>query len=296
VTIFYPDISAYEAGIAISGPAVCIKATEGTGWLNQDYAPAMARAKAAGTFAFAYHFLHAGNAAAQAAWCHQHAGSTPLMIDWEPATGSSPSVADATGFTDAYRALGGTVHLAYFPHWYWHDYLGSPPLSLIASRGLHLVSSDYTSYSDGGPGWAPYGGMTPAVWQYTDAQQYGGQPCDFNAWKGTLAEFEALVGGKAPPPPPPLPKGPAFPYPAADYLGTPSPDPHCHSGYWGGPDQVNVHTWQAKMHDRGWVIAMDGRYGPASEGVARLFQAEKGLAADGKVGPVTWAATWTAPL
>jgi glycosyl hydrolase family 25/putative peptidoglycan binding protein len=294
MTIYYPDISAYQAGVNLSGvSAVCIKATEGTGWLSSDYGPALARAKVAGAYAFAYHFLHAGNTAAQATWCHSHTGATPLMIDAEPTTGSSPSIPDITGFTDAYRKLGGVVHLVYLPRWWWQQ-LGSPPLTLLASRSLHLVSSDYTPYSDTGPGWSPYGGMTPAIWQYTDAQNLNGQSCDFNAYRdGTLAELKALISGSSPPPPPDVPP---FPYPATDYLGQPSQNPHCHSGYYGGPDQVNVHTWQSRMHDRGWVITADGHYGPQSASVCRLFQAEKSLAVDGLVGSATWRATWTAPL
>lgn len=58
----------------------------------------------------------------------------------------------------------------------------------------------------------------------------------------------------------------------------------------------DVRTWQARMRQRGWAIAADGVYGPASRTAAMKFQTEKGLAADGIVGPRTWAATWTAPV
>jgi peptidoglycan hydrolase-like protein with peptidoglycan-binding domain len=51
------------------------------------------------------------------------------------------------------------------------------------------------------------------------------------------------------------------------------------------------------MHDRGWTITVDGNksgpqygYGPQSKGVCVAFQREKGLKADGIVGPVTWSA------
>ena len=54
--------------------------------------------------------------------------------------------------------------------------------------------------------------------------------------------------------------------------------------------------WQGQMAARGWTIAVDDLYGGESEGVARQFQAEKGLAVDGIVGPDTWAAAWTAPI
>lgn len=72
-----------------------------------------------------------------------------------------------------------------------------------------------------------------------------------------------------------------------DYLGRGHNDRH--------PD---VKVWQQKMRDRGWssIGAADGIFGPKSEAAARAFQQEKGLTADGKVGPRTWAATWTAPV
>lgn len=55
-------------------------------------------------------------------------------------------------------------------------------------------------------------------------------------------------------------------------------------------------TWQHHMAKRGWSIAVDDIYGPQSERVCEAFQSEKGLAVDGIVGPITWGATWTAPI
>jgi len=57
-----------------------------------------------------------------------------------------------------------------------------------------------------------------------------------------------------------------------------------------------VKTWQTKMKSRGWSITVDGIYGPDSEKVCLQFQKEKGLPADGIVGPVTWRATWEEPV
>jgi Putative peptidoglycan binding domain/N-acetylmuramoyl-L-alanine amidase len=111
-----------------------------------------------------------------------------------------------------------------------------------------------------------------------------------------------MAGGQpAPPQPQPSPpkpgeSAPPFPYPASDYLGQPSPDPHCHSGFYGGVDTQNVRTWQQQMASRGWNIGVDGQYGPQSEDVCRQFQAEKGLGVDGLVGPQTWSMTWTAQV
>lgn len=214
MTIFYPDISSFQAGISLkTALAVACKVTQGFTYVNPDYNRARMNAAANGTFFFAYHFLTQGNAAAQALWCHDHTGSTPLMVDFEPTTGSRPSLIDCLAFIDAYRKLGGVVHLVYLPHWYWQQ-LGSPSLSALASLGVNLVSSQYTGYGNNGPGWAPYGGMTPIVWQYSDSIRFNGFNVDFNAFKGsgsndiakTLAEFKSVVlTGKMPAPPVPKP-------------------------------------------------------------------------------------------
>lgn len=58
----------------------------------------------------------------------------------------------------------------------------------------------------------------------------------------------------------------------------------------------DIRTWQARMSVRGWVIAVDGIYGPQSAGVCRRFQMEKHLQVDGLVGPLTWNASWQAPI
>lgn len=58
----------------------------------------------------------------------------------------------------------------------------------------------------------------------------------------------------------------------------------------------NVRTWQARMAQRGWTIAVDGVFGPQTRSVCVKFQREKGLEVDGIVGPHTWAAAWTMPV
>lgn len=58
----------------------------------------------------------------------------------------------------------------------------------------------------------------------------------------------------------------------------------------------DISTWQQQMATRGWRLAVDGVYGPASEAIAEAFQQEKGLTSDGIIGPQTWAAAWTASV
>ena len=302
MTVYFPDVSAFQKGISLNGaPAAAIKSTESTNWTSSDYSAAIGRARSAGCFAMAYHFLHSGNPAGQAAHAYAVVGKTPLMLDAEPTGSSRPGMGDVTGFIDAYRRLGGVVNLVYFPNWYWGQ-IGRPSLAPLASRKCALWSSAYTSYTDAanGQGWQPYGGLTPQVWQHSDAHPFNGQKVDWNAYRGTLDQLKALAGGGAPRPPAavvvPGGKAPAFPYASGHYLGQPSSSPYCHSGYYGGADTTNVHTWQAQMARRGWKIAQDGQFGPGSETVARAFQSEKGLGVDGQVGPATWAASWTTPV
>jgi peptidoglycan hydrolase-like protein with peptidoglycan-binding domain len=145
-------------------------------------------------------------------------------------------------------------------------------------------------------------GRVPAMnlgpWSRPALVQYQVTSIDWDFWNGTAAELAAFWGTAARPVPQPQPvphPAPAFPYPAGDYLGLDSRDPHCHSGFYAA-DQPHVRAWQQRMKARGWTISVSGQFGADSDRVARAFQQEKGLAADGKVGPVTWRAAWADPV
>lgn len=125
---------------------------------------------------------------------------------------SKPTVPMMLAFVDAYRAKGGIMYDAYLPHWYW-ELLGRPSLQGFIDRHMFLTSSSYTTYSDKGPGWEPYGGMHPQKWQYTDD---GPGHQDWNAFKarsgsvtGAVAELRSLwhTGRREPAP---KPAGPPF--------------------------------------------------------------------------------------
>ncbi|WP_067886294.1 peptidoglycan-binding domain-containing protein [Actinomadura chibensis] len=58
----------------------------------------------------------------------------------------------------------------------------------------------------------------------------------------------------------------------------------------------DVEVWQEKMKSRGWIIDVDGKYGPQSESKCKKFQTEKGIQATGVVDADTWGKTWTAPV
>ncbi|MEV4454423.1 peptidoglycan-binding protein [Microbispora sp. NPDC049633] len=52
---------------------------------------------------------------------------------------------------------------------------------------------------------------------------------------------------------------------------------------------------QRQLNKRGWKLAVDGIFGPATDHAVRVFQDHHGLTIDGAVGPLTWAALWNAP-
>jgi GH25 family lysozyme M1 (1,4-beta-N-acetylmuramidase) len=273
MTIFYPDVSSYQAGISFAGCVIAMaKATENDDYINPDYAGAKVRAAGAGAYFCAYHFLHAGNGAGQASYAYGAVGSeVPLMIDCEPAYGpngviaSAPQISDAVDFINEYRALGGKTYLLYLPHWYWQGNLGQASLASVINLGMLLVSSDYTDYSDAGPGWAPYGGMTPVIWQYTSSATLDGVTnVDMNAYQGTLANFQAQVTTGAP-------------------SGT---EPTLVEGDTGPA----VETLQTRLNVWGAKLTVDGDFGLLTLAAVKAFQTEQKLTVDGVVGALTWAA------
>ena len=51
-----------------------------------------------------------------------------------------------------------------------------------------------------------------------------------------------------------------------------------------------VFTLQHLLRGHGFTVVADGRFGPATEADVRVFQSDHGLAVDGVVGRITWAA------
>lgn len=102
-----------------------------------------------------------------------------------------------------------------------------------------------------------------------------------------------INGGK----PAPKPSAPTFPLPKGHWYGVESRNPKNHSGYY-AKDRPGIKQWQSQMLKRGWrgIGKADGIFGPASQKVARQFQAEKKLRVDGAVGAETWGASWSAPV
>lgn len=198
VTIIFPDVSEYNGAYNFTGAPValaraCIGNVRDRLWDTNKL-----NASLKGVPLAAYAFLNAPSLGVsvnvQADFAFAVVGaSTPMMIDVEPNRGACASFADVMSFADRYRSHGGICHLCYLPRWAWQGNMGSPNLVPLEQAGIHLVSSNYTTYTDYGLGWSPYGGVAPIQWQFTD--NLNGTHADGNAYKGTAAEWWAMASG-----------------------------------------------------------------------------------------------------
>ena len=194
--IEFPDVSNHTPVSLVGAPACIAKATEGTTFTDTFYTWHRGQAVAMGIPFAAYHWVNTADLAGQAAHAYQVVGpGTPVMWDAEAAGSTVPRLLE---LTSRYRGLGGVASLVYLPRWWWRDHLGAPDLRPLADAGLALISSDY----DNAPpdGWAPYGGVTPAVWQFTSTRPFNGRLCDFNRYPGTVEQLRALFAGTPTPP------------------------------------------------------------------------------------------------
>jgi peptidoglycan hydrolase-like protein with peptidoglycan-binding domain len=144
--------------------------------------------------------------------------------------------------------------------------------------GIPLVRLSAQQAQGGGTG----------VCQHIDLGAAGGGHVDCGSGF-PMDEVLAMAGGTpgaapAPTPPPPAAVGAAPPWPGR-YLQYPP--------LMQGTD---VTQYQRQMASRGWTITADGQFGPQSSDVTLSFQREKGMTADGIVGPDTWNAAFTAPV
>jgi len=193
MTIHFPDLSHFKTPPLDGAVALITKATQGTSFVDATYAPYKADAGRQGIPFAGYHWVDTSDLGAQAALAWRVMGGVPCMWDAEANGATVPRLLD---LTDRFRALGGNPRMVYLPHWWWQDHLGSPDLRPLHDAGLALVSSAYprSGYTEQGVGWLPYGGVYPAIWQYTDAHPFNGQAVDFNAFKGTVDDLRVLWG------------------------------------------------------------------------------------------------------
>lgn len=165
----------------------------------------------------AYHYVWTSAAHDQAATVADMIGdkSVPVILDSENGSSTEGQNWDVA---QALRKLGYKVILNYFPEWYWTQ-IGKPKLRLgplwsskyVAGTGFGsaLYGKVPASYWDG------YGGQDVAILQFTSKAKIAGQIVDASAFRGTMAELEALFGSKASPTPTPAVKMAPYPGPVA---------------------------------------------------------------------------------
>lgn len=107
--------------------------------------------------------------------------------------------------------------------------------------------------------------------------------------RGEILERARVIRGLAPATP-----APSFPLRSNEFYALRARSSH--NGYTSSADRNNLRTWQQRMRERGWRLAVDGFFGPETDRVLRQFQAEKGLTADGLLGPESWGAAWILPV
>lgn len=318
MTIFTLDVSNhdYDRGpinwqsVRGAGIEVAIaKASEGdpAGYHYTDpwFVRAVTDANAAGLALMGgYHCLAAGDVTSinrQVDWLISRAGEVGgvakgwWMLDIEPFTeltsrGMAPRLSDVLAFESRWMSLTGQPIAHYLPHWYWTQW-GSPDLSAI--RGP-VVSSNYPVTAtmafdqlyardggDSGPGWAPYGGKTPTLWQFGSSNAVPGVVgnCDANAFKGTLDQLIPLLGGVRLVSTPPTPITPVS---GGDPIM--SALPTLQQGSL-GPTVKNL---QALLNTHGYGLAVDGQFGPLTRGATVKFQTAMHIGVDGIVGQHTW--------
>lgn len=180
---------------------VFLKATEGAGFVDSEFAANLAEARAAGLLVGAYHYVRSNaSAAAQVANVQRVVPrDVPVIPDVEANSGGIGLVHD---IVNRLRAAGYSVPLSYIPRWYWQQ-LGSPSLAglppLWSSRYPdNIVGSIADEWADvPAHYWNGYGGLQVAILQFTSSVRIAGhQPLDANAFRGTRDQLAALLGSE----------------------------------------------------------------------------------------------------
>lgn len=240
MTLFYPDCSNnnwattqdalnFLKQLVPEGfSGICHKVSEGS-YYEDPYWPTVKHWCIANNLpVIGYHYVTTDDPAAQARTWLTNQGGTEAMLDWE---NNSGDLANLTAVVDAFNTAGVTIQMGYYPRWYWNQ-MGGGTLADLAEAlvssgypdGTGYASTIYTnSGANTGPGWAPYGGTTPAAWQFTDRADIAGFAVDCNAYPG--ADLSDLFGATAATAPAPRPPGPTIASPDADKATAPQAAP-----------------------------------------------------------------------
>lgn len=183
-------------------------------------------------------------------------------------------------------------------HQKFYDQVHSSDATL-KSQQQFLISRGYDLGTYGADGvWGPKTEAAIKAYQ-TFLRKYGYTGEADGIWgDGTQAahsKFYAELNGSST-------STPAFPLPNHQWFGPEAGGDNSISGWYS--HNADLRVFQQRMADRGWPITVDGLYGPKgattptgnTAEVVVAFQKEKGLTADGLIGPTTWKAAWESPV
>jgi hypothetical protein len=209
MTIFVVDISGHQDAFdaARAGregyAAVICKATEGRTYNDPRFDTFIPQIKAAGLIPGAYHFLRAGDGAAQARAFHArvtaHGGPGGFLCACDNEQDATLAATKAF-FAEWARLSGNHPLMMYSGSWWWTSRGWNGP-----SLTQYLWDSRYVSGSGVGSDlytkvpaswWTPgYGGWgTATLLQFSSKATVAGQPVDVSAYRGTYGQLLALAG------------------------------------------------------------------------------------------------------
>lgn len=183
-------------------------------------------------------------------------------------------------------------------HEKYYAEVNNPANEALKAQQAWLISRGYDLGQSGADGiWGPKTEAAIKAYQtFLRAWGYSGD-IDGKWGPGTQTAHEKFAASLVS-----QPEVPPFPLPANQWFGPEAGGENSISGWYSHNEDLK--RWQQRMKDRGWPITVDGLYGPKgattpqgnTAEVTIAFQKEKGLVADGLIGPTTWAAAWTTPV
>lgn len=131
-----------------------------------------------------------------------------IQVDLEKWEYDAVSPATGVAMVDEFTRIMGRRPVLYAPRWAYADTIGGIAPLWASNYGQNLALPFKELYErrggDSGAGFDEYSGRIPAIWQYGSKAVIGGQhTCDANAFRGTEADFAALIQKPMPPAPPP---------------------------------------------------------------------------------------------
>lgn len=271
------DISAYQPVIrsAAGLDFVFVKATEGTGWTDANFAANWAYLSGRPVHRGAYHFFHPSQPADQQVSFFMRTvtehGLRPgdmLGGDFEITEGLAtgpPAAAFLGGVAAAADKVTGGSYcpvLCYSYLAFLHN-LGD------YCTGFPLWIADYSTAAPASV--APWDNWT--FWQWSGGGPHGADQDAFNGSAASLDAWISSYGGSHPQPP-----APDWTENLVQAL------PQLQQGTTGD----DVRTLQACLIARGHPVTVDGIFGPGTRAALQQLQAAKGLTADGIAGQKTW--------